>query len=373
MGTPRLEIDLDKIYHNAYELVELLAEHKISVTGITKATLGSVEIASVLLKAGVAGLGDSHIENIKSLRLAGCSLLTKEIAMTLIRSPMLSQVEQVVRYADVSCNTEIEVIKNLSREAQKQNCIHQILLMVELGDLREGIMPEDLIDTVRHVLGLPHILLKGIGTNLACRSGVVPDDANMSKLSNLANLVEATFGLSLDMVSGGNSANIQWALGGTETAIERAAVRIDNLRLGESIFLGCEPLYRQPIEGLHTDAIQLVTEVIESKFKPSQPTGMMAQTAFGESALLDDRGTVRQAILAIGMQDTDPEGLKAPAGIKIVGASSDHLVIEADQGNLAVGEEVVFQLNYSALVRAMTSPFISRVFVRSKNASAEQV
>ncbi len=358
MVAPRLEIDLDKIYHNAHELVTRLAEHRVSVTGITKAALGSVEIANTLLQAGVIGLGDSRIENIKAMRLSGNNVMTRDTPMTLIRSPMLSQVEQVVRFTDRSCNSEIEVIKKLSCEAQRQNRIHEILLMVELGDLREGIMPDDLIDTVREVICLSHVSLKGIGTNLACRCGVSPDAANMAILSELAERIEETFNLTLDVVSGGNSANLLWILGdGNKTG------RINNLRLGEAILLGCEPLQRQPIDGLYSDAITLVAEVIESKVKPSQPTGDIAQAAFGEIEPIVDRGLVKQSILAIGIQDVDPCGLQALRGVKVLGASSDHLIVESAENNeLFVGEEVNFQPDYSALVRAMTSPFVAKAY-----------
>lgn len=363
MAAPRLEIDLDRIYHNAHELVIRLAERRISVTGVTKAAPGSVAIANTFLQAGVAGLGDSRIENIRAFRRAGNTVLPGEVPMTLIRSPMLSQVQQVVMYADISCNTEIEVIKKLSREAQKQNRIHQILLMVELGDLREGIMPDDLIDTVREVICLPHVTLKGIGANLACRCGVSPDAANMGLLSELAERIEAVFNLTLDVVSGGNSANLLWALSGNNKT-----GRINNLRLGEAVLLGCETLQRQPIDGLCTDAITLVAEVIESKVKPSQPTGDIAQTAFGEAQAVTDRGPVRQAILAIGIQDIDPGGLQAPAGVEVLGASSDHLVIESIDNELRVGDEVTFQLNYSALIRATTSPFVAKIYTSRQGA-----
>lgn len=357
MAAPRLHIDLDKIYHNAHELVTRLAEHQISVTGITKAALGSVEIANTFLQAGVAGLGDSRIENIEVMRFAGRNVQADNVPMILIRSPMLSQVEQVVKFADTSCNTEIEVIKKLSLEAQKQNRIHRILLMVELGDLREGIMPDDLVDTVREVICLPNVLLIGIGTNLACRCGVSPDATNMAILSGLAERIEAQFDLTLDVVSGGNSANLLWALDGN-----KKIGRINNLRLGEAILLGCETLQRHPIDGLFSDAITLAAEVIESKIKPSKPTGDIAQAAFGEALPVSDRGPVRQSILAIGIQDIDPCGIQTPSGIKVVGASSDHLVIESTENNLLVGEAVAFQLNYSALVRAMTSPFVSKSY-----------
>jgi predicted amino acid racemase len=354
MPIPRLEINLKKIHHNAGLLVKRLAKRGISVTGVTKSTLGSLEIANSLLRAGVSALGDSRIENIEAMRLAQVSA-----PMTLIRSPMISQVERVVMYADVSFNTEIEVIKRLSLEAQKIHLTHGVVLMVELGDLREGIMPDDLIETVRETLSLSNIVLKGIGTNLACRCGVSPDTKNMAELSALADLIEATFNLKLEIISGGNSANLEWALSGAETG------RINNLRLGEAILLGCETLHRQPIDGLFTDAFTLVAEVIETKLKPSQPSGTIAQTAFGEATPIIDRGLVTQSILAIGRQDTDTDGLLPPAGIEIMGASSDHLVLVSDNRDLTTGSEVTFQLNYSALVHAMTSPFIAKVVVTS--------
>jgi len=350
MPAPRLEIDLDKIYHNAHTLIERLASRCISVTGVSKATLGSPEIAGVLLRAGVSALGDSRIENIEAMRRAKVPA-----SMTLIRSPMLSQAKRVVIHADVSLNTEIEVIRRLSLEAQKLRRTHGVILMVELGDLREGIMPDDLIGTVRETLSLPNIVLKGIGTNLACRSGVSPDAGNMAQLSELADSIEATFGLTVDIVSGGNSANIQWVF--SDTGIGR----INDLRLGESILLGCEPLHRTPIDGLHTDAITLIAEVIESKVKPSQPSGEIAQSAFGEKQSAKDRGHITQIILAIGIQDIDPCGLQPPVGTEILGASSDHLIMGSGSHNLSIGAEMAFQLNYSALVRAMSSPFVAKI------------
>ena len=357
MSAPRLEIDLKKIYHNARMLVDRLAQQGISVTAVTKASLGSPEIAGALLQAGVAGLGDSRIENIEAIRHVQAAA-----SLTLIRTPMLSQAERVVMYADASLNSELDVIQRLSLAAQRAQRMHGIVLMIEMGDLREGIMPEDVLFTVRETLCLPNIAFRGIGTNLACRSGVSPDAKNMARLSALADAIEAEFGLSIDIVSGGNSANLNWVLNGANTG------RINELRLGESILLGCEPLHRQPIEGLYTDAITLVAEVIESKIKPSRPTGEIAQTAFGKQPVTEDRGHVAQTILAIGEQDTDPHGLIPPPGCKVLGASSDHLVLES---NLAmnIGAELSFQLNYSALLRAMTSPFVYKALNPLKRTS----
>jgi len=348
MSAPRLEIDLDKIEHNARTLIDRLAARGISVTGITKSTLGSAEIASALLRAGMTSLGDSRIDNIEKLRRAHL-----DAAMTLIRSPMLSQVDRVVAHADISFNTELDIISRLSNASVEARRVHGIVLMVELGDLREGILPADMEAVMRKTLRMPGIIIKGIGTNLACRSGVSPDDRNMSELSALADLLESTFDIHLDIISGGNSANLDWALGNTQPG------RINNLRLGESLLLGCETLHRRPIDGLHTDAITLVAEVIESKVKPSQPWGTIAQNAFGELPVVNDCGDIAQAILAIGRQDIDSHGLSAPPGIEIIDSSSDHLIVRCDS-LLAVGTELSFQMNYSALTRAMTSPFVEK-------------
>ena len=357
MSAPRLEIDLHKVGHNVSTLVARLARRGIAVTGVTKAALGSPEIGRALVGAGVRTLGDSRIENLEQLRRAGVPA-----NLALLRSPMLSQLDRVVSCADLSFNTEIGIIAGLSTAAGSRATTHGVVLMVELGDLREGILPADLPDAVRETLRLPNITLEGLGTNLACRSGVVPDAAKMAELSELVASIERSSGVHLRIVSGGNSANLDWALGSSPVG------RINDLRLGESLLLGLDPLHRRPIDGLHSDAITLVAEVIESKIKPSLPWGRTAQAAFGAPDVPTDRGPVAQTILALGEQDVDPDGLAAPAGTRIVGASSDHLVLTSTD-RFAVGAELRFVPNYSALLRAMTSPFVAKEFLGSPDAA----
>ncbi|WP_299811571.1 alanine/ornithine racemase family PLP-dependent enzyme [uncultured Roseibium sp.] len=351
MSAPRLEVDLEKIRHNASALVSQLRGRGISVTGVTKACLGEPRFANALLGAGIKGLGDSRIENIEAMRRAGI-----KAPMTLIRSPMPSQADRVVAHADISFNTELDVIGALSAAARRAGRRHGVVLMVEMGDLREGIMPGDLQETVRAALRFPNIDLKGIGTNLACQSGVSPDAGNMSDLSRLADVLDEAFGLVIRVVSGGNSSNLEWALSGEK------AGRINNLRLGESILLGLNPLDRQPIEGLYTNAISLVAEVIEAKTKPSRPWGKIAQTAFGAMPPSGQDGSAFRTILALGRQDIDPLGLTAAPGIEVLGASSDHLMVDTGKSYVSAGSEMTFQLNYSALLRAMTSPFVTKTY-----------
>lgn len=347
MTAPRIEIDLDAIGHNTRVLVDRLAGRGIQVTAVTKAVLGHPEVARALVGAGVRTLGDSRMENIEAMRRAGV-----EARMSLIRSPMASQAERVVASADRSHNTELSVVSALSAAAVAHARPHGVVLMVELGDLREGIMPEDLESFVEAMWRLPNLRLDGIGTNLACRNGVVPSDRNMRELSQLVESVESRFDRHLSVVSGGNSASIEWAL--TTDSVGR----VNDLRLGEAILLGREPLHRHPLKGLRTDAFTIVAEVIESKRKPAQPWGEIAQAAFGTPQTASRTGKIVQSLLALGEQDVDPAGLVAPTGVHILGASSDHLVVTTED-LLVVGTTIRLAPNYSALLRAMTSPFVT--------------
>lgn len=360
MSAPRLEINLDRLHHNARTLVTLLGRRGISVTGVTKATLGSPTIAREFVRAGVASLGDSRIENLERQRGDGI-----DAPMMLIRSPMPSQCSTVVAVADLSLNSELEVIRGLSAAAGEQRRTHGVVLMVELGDLREGILPGDLHDVARETLQLANITLRGIGTNLACQSGVAPDAHNMGELSVLASRLESDLGVSLDIVSGGNSANLDWALGADSIG------RINHLRLGESILLGREPLRRTPIDNLFTDAFTLVAEVIEAKVKPTHPWGEIYETAFGVAASHAAPSSAHRVLIALGQQDTDPAGLAPPAGFEIIGSSSDHVVLAAERAGTPVGSELRFAVNYAALLRAATSPFVECMFSRDLAAQDE--
>lgn len=350
MIAPRIEIDLGKIEHNTRSLTERLDARGIRVLGVTKACLGSPRVAAAMLRGGAAGLGDSRVENLSRLGIEN-----EGASRTLIRSPMLSQASRAVRTANVSLNTEPAVIAALDEAARRMGIRHGVILMVELGDLREGIVADEIPAAVRAVLQRRSLVLIGLGGNLACQSGVIPADANMDVLHRLVDRTEIDHRIRLHTISGGNSANLEWAL--TTNRLERT----NELRIGEAILLGTDPLNRAVIPGLHGDAFTLVGEIIERAAKPGQPWGHRAQSAYGEPPRRTGRGSVRQAIVALGRQDVDIDGVVPPAGITLLGMSSDHLVIDVGDHELAVGDEVRFGLNYGSLVRAMTSPFVTKV------------
>jgi ornithine racemase len=348
---PRIEINIPKILGNAQMLTELYGKKGISLMGVTKATLGDPLVTKAMIQGGVKFIADSRIENIIKMKKVGIS-----IPFVLLRTA-LSQAESVVSHVDISLNTEIKIIRALSSFAKEQKKTHKIILMIEMGELREGINPVDLPLMIKNTLALPNIQIIGIGTNLACLSGIKPDPQNMNSLSEIAQSIERDFKIKLEIVSGGNSANYKWFQSAQKMGM------INNLRIGESILLGRETIKSEYIPGLYTDAFRLFAEVIELKDKPSLPFGEISQNAFGETPVFIDRGTRQRAIIALGRQDVLVSGIKPETNMEILGSSSDHIVLDSQNCDLKVGEEIKFTLDYGSLLSAMTSPFIRKQYI----------
>ncbi|WP_278241922.1 alanine/ornithine racemase family PLP-dependent enzyme [Jeotgalibacillus sp. ET6] len=347
-----MEINLSKITHNARKIMEIYGAKGIQVMAVTKGVCGSLEIANLLIDIGIRQLGDSKIENIKQMKDAGV-----QAEFVLLRTPALSQIEAVTEYADISMQTELVVIDHLSQCAMKNETVKKIILMIELGDLREGIMPDQLAHYLPHIIQLPGIELVGIGANFACFGGVKPDTEKMNTLSALAASIRKQYALPLPIVSGGNSANYNWFSSSEEVG------EINHLRIGESILLGRETLSREAIPGLYTDAFTFYSEVIESKVKPSVPYGQIAQNVLGVYPSFDEMGDIRRCILGVGFQDVLVSGLTPLLDLNIMGFSSDHTVLNAKKVDLQVGDAVAFSVNYGALLSIMTSSAVAKEYI----------
>jgi predicted amino acid racemase len=352
MSTPRLEIELGKLAHNVKQLVALYGAKGIRLTAVTKAVCGSPQVARIFLDNGIQSLGDSYIANIQRMRASGL-----EAQYILLRAPTVSDIPRVVDFADISLNTEPAVIRLLGEQAVKCRKVHQVILMVELGDLREGALPSEVHGIVQGILNMPGIRLAGLGTNLACFGGVKPAEQNMRELSAIAAEIQAAYNLNLEFVSGGNSANYQWFISSADVGL------VNHLRIGEGLLLGNDTTTHERIPGLYSDAFTLVAEVIEYKTKPSKPHGEIGHDAFGHTPVFQDTGTMRRAILSIGRQDVDVSAVRPRINAQILGASSDHLILDARDAALGVGTEVRFDIVYGALLRAMTSPYVEKVYL----------
>jgi predicted amino acid racemase len=312
MTFPYLNIDLDKIERNARSIVDLCTRHGIEVTGVTKVTCGHPEVASAMLRGGVSSIADSRLENIHRLKKADV-----DTRYMLLRLPPLSGVEAVVESVSVSLNSELAVLKALSREAMKRERIHDVIIMLDLGDLREGVWPDDLVPFMREALKLDGIRVTGLGSNLACFSGVLPDEENLSSLVELTNEIEQTFELKLEYVSGLNSSGLDLIAKGS------VPKRVNHARIGEAIILGRETARRKPWP--------------------------------------EERGVRNRALLNVGREDIVLDGIATlDSSVEVIGASSGYLVVDVSDvsGRVRVGDELGFSVNYSALLRAMTSEYV---------------
>jgi predicted amino acid racemase len=352
MSGPYVTIDLEKITHNACSITRLCGAYGIAVTGVTKGTCGLPAVARAMLRGGVTSIGESRLQNIHRLKAGGV-----HTSYMLLRLPPLSEVDEVVTGVDISLNSELTVITALAEAAQQRRLVHDIIVMVDLGDLREGVWPDDLMPLMREVVGLPGIRVVGLGTNLSCYGGVMPSEDNMRQLVDYAEGIERTCGVHLQYISGGNSSALPLIAAG------KMPRRINHMRIGEGILLGRETIQRTAWPGTFQDAFLLHAEVIELKLKPSVPIGETSQDAFGRTPHFVDHGLMDRAILDIGREDVDIAGLTAlDARFVILGASSDHLLVDvtAAEGAMQVGDDIVFSLNYSALLATMTSPYVDK-------------
>lgn len=358
MKYPRIEIHLNRLRENAEHIVALGQEYGVQIWAVTKVTCGHPDVAQTLLHAGVKAIADSRVENIKRMREAGV-----EAYYTLVRIPMIRDAEEVVRYAHCSLNSELTVLRALHEAARKQGRVHDVILMVDLGDLREGIWPTDLEGVVGEVLQMDHLHLKGLGTNLTCWGGVLPTEENLGQLTALAHSIEEKLGIQLEIISGGNSSSLPLLREG------QMPEGINQLRIGEVIMLGNDTVVHQPFPGTRPDAFILQAEIIELKTKPSHPIGQIGLDAFGKPPVFEDKGMRVRAILGIGKQDVAADGLRPiDKGIEVVGGSSDHIILDLTEaeGQYQVGDIVSFTVAYECLLKAMTSPYIEKIVVSTK-------
>ena len=358
---PRLVIDLKKLRGNLDAVAKITKNQGgCSLMIVTKGLCADTEMAKVVYEhPAVDFLADSRVANIATYADA----VRKNGKQTvLLRLPMHSEVEAVVKYVDVSLNSELSTISLLNEEAKKQGKKHRIVLMIDIGDLREGIFykNEELIyGTVEDVLKMENIELYGIGVNLTCYGAIIPKDDNLCILTEWAEKIEKKFGIKLNMVSGGNSSSIYLIGKG------KLPKGINNLRLGEAFLLGNDTAYGANLEGTVSDALVLEAQIIELKEKPSLPIGEVGVDAFGQKPYYEDRGIIKRAIIAVGKQDTDLDSMTPQdEKIDILGGSSDHTILDVTKSDreYKVGDIVSFTLGYGGMLKNATSAYVEKAY-----------
>jgi Predicted amino acid racemase len=354
MKFPALHIDLAKIRHNAQMLNRYCDLRGVRMSVVTKGVSAQERIVRTLHNAGIREYADSRLSHLRRMR----NWFGKHCRLMLLRIPSPGEAREVLQSCDVSLHSDTETIARLNQAAREKRTFHEILLMVELGDLREGIPPSELEPVLRRIHSLSNIRLTGIGANFTCYGGVIPTAETMAKLSRLASHAERILGYPLTFVSGGNSSTLPLIFHHDDLG------RINHLRIGEAVFLGRETAYGQTVGGLYPDAFVFAAEIVELHEKPSMPEGQISRNAFGEIPRFENRGIRLRAILSVGRTDVCTEGLKPyDPEYYILGSSSDYLMVDVTDGPpVKVGDSIRFQLTYGAMSRLMNARGIHKYF-----------
>lgn len=364
---PQLEFDLALLRSNADAVISRCRGMGIRVCGVVKGVDGLPEAARVLRAAGAAELGTSRLEQVAKCRAAGVSG-----PWLLIRIPGLTELPDVVALCETSLQSEWPTLLALEEECLRQNKTHRVIVMTDLGDLREGFWDKkELVDMCERVeRELPHVHLAGIGVNLTCYGSTKPTPEKMNELVGLARQVEQRIGRKLEIVSGGATSSFTLVHWGTMPA------GVNHLRIGEAILLGKDLQVDwgiRDMDYLRMDALTLRAEVVEVKDKPTYPIGEFAIDAFGRKPVYEDRGIRRRAILALGRADVGELESLIPRepGMTVIGGSSDHCIVDVEDcpRRLQVGDIVEFSLCYSHMLYATARSDMRIIF---KNQSAQE-
>lgn len=364
---PQLEFDLALLRSNADAVISRCRGMGIRVCGVVKGVDGLPEAARVLRAAGAAELGTSRLEQVVKCRAAGVPG-----PWLLIRIPGLTELPDVVALCETSLQSEWPTLLALEEECLRQNKTHRVIVMTDLGDLREGFWDKkELVDVCERVeRDLPHVHLVGIGVNLTCYGSTKPTPEKMNELVGLARQVEQRIGRKLEIVSGGATSSFTLVHWGTMPA------GVNHLRIGEAILLGKDLQVDwgiRDMDYLRMDALTLRAEVVEVKDKPTYPIGEFAIDAFGRKPVYEDRGIRRRAILALGRADVGELESLIPRepGLTVIGGSSDHCIVDVEDcpRRLQVGDIVEFSLCYSHMLYATARSDMRIIF---KNQSAQE-
>lgn len=353
-----IELNKAKLKHN-YEFLNNIFERYDKEWGVvSKMLCGNREYLKVLLELGIKEVHDSRISNLKTIKK-----LSPDVKTVYIKPPAKRSIRNVIQYADVSFNTELYTIKLLSEEAQRQNKQHEVIIMVEMGDLREGVIGENLLDFYSEIFNLKNIEVVGLGANFNCLNGVMPTQDKMIQLSLYKQLLETTFNRELKYISGGSSITLPllW-----KKIIPKG---INHFRVGESLYNGMNLFNDKLIKGMKTDIFKLHTEIIELTEKPVVPIGERSTNVAGDMVEYDESDYGKKsyrAILDVGLLDLDTRYIyPVNKGIEFSGASSDMLVMDIGKSKkkLKVGDIISFRLDYMGILSIMNSNYINKVVV----------
>lgn len=354
-----ITLSKSSLRHNYSFLQDLFGENDKEWAPVLKMLCGNETYLDFVLSLGPEQVCDARLANLKVIKR-----LNPHKETIYIKPPAKSNIPAIVKYADVSFNTEFLTIQWLSEEAKKQNKVHRIIIMIELGDLREGIMGDSLMNFYKAVFELPNIEVAGIGANLNCLNGVMPSKDKLIQLSLYEQLIEAKFGKKIVGVSGGSSVMVPLLMKG------QIPKGVNHFRIGETLFFGSDLFENKTVDGMKDDVLILNAEIIEITEKPVLPYGHIEKNPSGDKVKIDEDKygyTHKRAILDIGLLDVSKTKFLIPTDPHLTfgGASSDMLVLDLNEAenDYKIGDRVSFKMTYMGALRVMNSRYIEKKLV----------
>lgn len=344
---PLLRVNVRKLTENIRLTAEICHAGGIFFCAVIKAYNGRPEIARLFRENGADSLGTSRLGQIEACRRNGIPG-----PYVLVRIPMISLADETVRLADVSLNSESATLDALEAACERQNRRHGVILMTDLGDLREGAWTkEELASLARHTeFDLSRLDLLGIGVNLGCYGTVRYTPDKMEELVQWASAVEKGIGHPLQVISGGSTLAFPMVENGTMPG------RINELRIGGGPLIPTNWSILSPERArlFHRDVFTLEAEVVEVRTKATYPRGELLENCFGDTVSFTDRGDRRRAIVAVGRQDLGTAERLKPreCGVAVLGASSDHTILDIEDypREIQVGDVLGFDILYENLL-----------------------
>lgn len=348
-----------RIIENIKKMSLFCEKHDKQWTFVTKVLGGYQPLLKKILQSDAIrkthSIGDSRVSSLKTIKS-----IDKNLVTMYLKPPSSSFVKNVIKYADISLNTDFDTINKLNKEAQNQQKFHKILIMIEMGELREGVMREKFIDFYSKVFDLSNIEVLGIGTNLGCMYGIEPTFDKLIQLCLYKQLIENKFNRGINLVSGGSSITLPLLSRG------KVPKGINHLRIGEAVFLGTSPLNTKKFSNLSTNAFEFKATIVELEKKQQIPDGVIGNGNVGHASVPDQQlKNIEEykAVLDFGVVDVDIDDITPKdTQARFVGTTSDLSVYGLGQHlkNYKTGGYLSFSPSYMAVARLMNSKYIDK-------------
>jgi ornithine racemase len=363
-----LSINVDKLIGNINKLSDSFDKQDVEWSLIVKILNGHRGALEKLLQSDaikrVHSVGDSRLSNLRTMKS-----INPDVVTMYIKPPVQKIAGSIVKYADISLNSSLSTIKTLDKEARKLGVVHRVIVMIELGELREGVIREKIFSFYEEAFRLENIDIIGLGTNLGCLYGIEPTYDKMIQLALYAQLLETKFGKKLEIVSGGSSI--------TMPLLRRKKLPkgVNHLRIGETAFLGVTLDDRKRYGKLSTTAFEFKSEIVEIEKKETVPDGEISDAGIGNLAdevkpLEGAADKSYRCLLDFGQMDSDAAGLTPKdSNVAFVGSTSDMTVYDVGkESDYHVGDAIKFDCNYMAIAHLMHSRYINkRIIYNGKN------